>query len=481
MNWPFRLVIALVVGFVGSVSQAQTGMAGFTLSNTDISGTTESGIGATFFSVRLNVQPSSNVVLSLTSSGKAISLSATNLTFTSENWNTNQHPLIYGVENNVIDRDRTFTITVSVVDTSSDNDFDNVPDQTLMGSLRDNDTAGFTPSRTALGTISENGGSISFTVALNAQPHSNVELTLTKSGKEVSLSATTLTFTSATGNWNIQQTITVSGVNNNMQDGDLAFMVTIGVDEDSSDDDFDSVGNQVLSGIVSDDEVPGFKLNPSGSLANIDEGGDTTIFTVVLNIQPANDVVIDVTSSDTTIVTVTQAKLTFTGGVTGNWNSQQTVTITSGEDDSTYDDSYTITLAIDDANSDANYNGVTDQTIIGIVSDNSTAGFTLSKTDLGTISENGGSTSFTVVLDAQPRSPGQVIVSFQSSGKTVSLNATNLTFTSANWDDRQTIIVSGVNNNIQDGDLSFLLEASISRFLTTDDNFDDVPSNRSAE
>ena len=91
------------------------------------------------------------------------------------------------------------------------------------------------------------------------------------------------------------------------------------------------------------------------------ETGTTDTFTVVLNIQPASDVVISVTSGDTGEATVSASTLTFT---TGNWNSAQTITVT-GVDDDTVDGSQdtTITLAVVDASSDNNFDSLSDQTI----------------------------------------------------------------------------------------------------------------------
>ena len=70
----------------------------------------------------------------------------------------------------------------------------------------------------------------------------------------------------------------------------------------------------------------------------------------MLTEQPATDVVLTILSSDTSEATVSPATLTFT---LGNWNLPKTVTVT-GANDSIVDGSQvsTITLAVDDLNSD---------------------------------------------------------------------------------------------------------------------------------
>ena len=486
----YTITVAVVSGgessYTTAISATITGsvddndVADIVLSRTTF-GTTllEDGSNSTFFAVSLDAQPNSNVVLTVTSSGKPVSIQdnlaadVDILTFTPDNWDTRQLIFISAVDNNFVDSVLTYMITVGVVASSSDASFRSVVDKTISGvAIMDDDVAGFTPSRTALGTISEDGGSTSFTVVLTAQPRSNVVLTLTNGGKAVSLNVDTLTFTSATGNWETEQTIMVSGVDNDVTDGDLPFMVTVAVDA-SSDDDFDSIADQVLSGTVSDDEVPGFKLNPSGNLANIDKGGQTT-FTVVLNTEPVGDgtVVIALTSSDNAIATVAPAELTFTGGVAGNWETAQTGTVTAVDDNTIDgDENYTITVAVDDVNSSSDYHSVSNLELSGTVTNNDMADFTLSETTLGTISEAGGSTSFTVVLDAGPSN--NVVLTLTKSGKEVSLSTATLTFTSGDWDDRQTIMVSGVDNDSTDGDLAFAITVGVDDGAS-DDSFDGV-------
>ncbi|MFL3016323.1 MAG: hypothetical protein ACJZ2F_02145 [Acidimicrobiales bacterium] len=86
------------------------------------------------------------------------------------------------------------------------------------------------------------------------------------------------------------------------------------------------------------------------------EAGTTDTFTVVLNAQPASDVVLTVTSRDTGEATVT-SPLTFTSAQTGS--TPQTVTVT-GVDDNLVDGTITsaITVAVKDDSSDNNFDPV---------------------------------------------------------------------------------------------------------------------------
>uniref|UniRef100_UPI0014834832 DUF4347 domain-containing protein n=1 Tax=Synechococcus sp. UW105 TaxID=337067 RepID=UPI0014834832 len=71
----------------------------------------------------------------------------------------------------------------------------------------------------------ETGNTSTFTVVLDAQPTANVTVNLTGADStEHSLSASTLTFTNA--NWNTPQSITVTGVDDSLDDGDITTTLT---------------------------------------------------------------------------------------------------------------------------------------------------------------------------------------------------------------------------------------------------------------
>ncbi len=76
---------------------------------------------------------------------------------------------------------------------------------------------------------------------------------------------------------------------------------------------------------------------------------------MVLDTQPTADVVIGMSSSDTTEGSVSPASLTFTAT---NWNIPQTVTVT-GVDDAIVDGDIAYTVVTATAiSADANYNGI---------------------------------------------------------------------------------------------------------------------------
>ena len=132
---------------------------------------------------------------------------------------------VTGVDDNIIDGTISSTITVAVNDGSSDNNFDPVADQTVTATTTDNDVAGFTIAQTGGSTaVAETGTTDTFTIVLNAQPASNVVFAITSSDTGESTVTSTLTFTNA--NWNTAQTVTVTGVDDNLIDGSVNSTLT---------------------------------------------------------------------------------------------------------------------------------------------------------------------------------------------------------------------------------------------------------------
>lgn len=103
--------------------------------------------------------------------------------------------------------------------------------------------------------------------------------------------------------------------------------------------------------------VPGITVVETAGATVTEEAGTTTdTFTLVLDTQAIDDVVIDLTSSNTFEATVSPASITFTSS---NWDTPQTVTLT-GVDDAADDGdvAYTVNFTVSSVGDDV-YNGFT--------------------------------------------------------------------------------------------------------------------------
>ena len=229
------------------------------------------------------------------------------------------------------------SITHAVVASRSADEFDAVNIAGVAVTVTDDETAGVTVSETTL-TVDEGGSGNLHGEVLDAQPTSDVVISVTRTGSsDVTLDTdtgtsgnqTTLTFTTA--NWSTAQTVTVAAA----QDADAvndAAAISHAVDASRSANEFDAVTIGGVAVTVTDDDTAGVTV--SETTLTVAEGGSAT-YTVVLNLQPTSDVVINVTKSGSSDVTVSPATLTFT---TANWSTAQTVTVAAAQDADAVDD-----------------------------------------------------------------------------------------------------------------------------------------------
>ena len=223
---------------------------------------------------------------------------------------------------------------------------------TAVVTIIDDDTAGITVIPTSGLSVTEAGGTATFTVVLNKQPGANVSLALSSSDTtEGTVSPASLTFTPI--DWTTPQIVTVTGVDDFVDDGDIAFNI-ITAAASSDDPAYDGMNASDVAFINIDNDTAGITVTPTSGLS-VTEAGGTATFTVVLTSQPGANVSIDLSSSDTTEGTVSPAILTFT---TANWNSAQTVTVT-GVDDIVVDGNIDFDIVTAAASStDLKYNGM---------------------------------------------------------------------------------------------------------------------------
>jgi hypothetical protein len=188
--------------------------------------TTESGSTATF-QVVLGSRPNSNVTFNLTSSNidEGI-LSTSTLIFTPDSWNIPQTVVITGVDDLLMDGNQAYQIITSPV-VSDDPRFNgsNPPDVSVTN--LDNELTGITVTPTSGLVTTEAGGTASFKVFLNSAPTSTVTIPISSSNtQEGTISMAFLVFTPS--NWNVPQTVVVTGVNDHVNDSNKAYSIVLG-------------------------------------------------------------------------------------------------------------------------------------------------------------------------------------------------------------------------------------------------------------
>src|SRR5205814_1501526 len=142
------------------------------------------------------------------------------------NWNTPQTVTVTGIDDFVDDGDIGYSIVTGAA-TSTDGNYSGLNSSDVSVTNADNDAAGITVSPTSGLTTTEAGGTTTFTIVLTSQPTANVTIPISSSNiAEGTVSAPSITFTA--GNWNTPQTITVTGVNDAVDDGDVAYTIVTG-------------------------------------------------------------------------------------------------------------------------------------------------------------------------------------------------------------------------------------------------------------
>ena len=425
----------------GDRSVAETPAApGVTLSKTAV--IVDEG-GNNTYTVVLDVQPSAKVVISLRKSGSAdVTATPTKLTFTTSNWSTAQTMTVAAAEDaDAVDEAASIAHYVEPNETKA-YEYHSV----FVGSVAvsvDDDDAGVTVSASAV-TVDE-GGSVSYTVVLDAQPSSFVAINVTKSGTGVRVDPSWLVF--YVNDWNTPQKVLVRAPMDADAVDDTA-SIAHSVRALSSADEYDAVSIGSVAVTVDDDDVG---VTVSESAVTVDEGVSGS-YTAVLDAQPASDVVIAV-SSDNADVTVSPATLTFTRA---NWDTAQTVTVAAGQDADAVNDAASITHAVVASSSANEYDRLTIGSVAVTVTDDDDDGVTVSESAV-TVAE-GGRASYTVVLDAQPTS--DVVISLTRRGSSdVTLSPATLTFTTSNWSTAQTVTVAAAEDTDGGNDTASIAHA----------------------
>ncbi len=245
----------------------------------------------------------------------------------------------------------------------------NVRDWTANTQIRDDDdAAGLTVVESQGSTrTGEAGTTDSFTVALSSEPTAAVTVAASipsgSSGEgELSVdgggtwgSSGTLSF-SAT-NWSVAQEVRVRGVDDDADDGDASYAVTLNPDS-AADANYRGLGNVTVSVTNLDDDAAGLTVVESQGSTRTSERETTDSFTVALSSAPTAAVTVAVESGNASegLVSVAGGSTAATAALTFDattWSTAQTVTV-HGQNDGPAnpvdgDVSYVITLDPDSA------------------------------------------------------------------------------------------------------------------------------------
>ena len=409
-----------------------------------ISGNTSENGGAATFTVRLGSAPTANVTIPVSSSdlseGKP---NKSSLTFTNANWNGDQTVTVTGISDNLADGATTYSIVLGIT-TSTDTIYNALDPADVSVINTDIRSASFVISAISSST-SEMGTQATFKIHLGSQPTANVTIPVSSSDPtEGTINKSSLIFTSA--NWNVDQTVTVTGISDSLADGSITYQIVLGTTT-STDSLYKALDPADVT--VTNTDVRSASLVTSAISGDTSESGTQATFQVRLGSQPTANVTIPVSSSDLTEGTVDKSSLTFTNA---NWNGDQTVTVT-GVSDAEVDGAMNYNIVLGATSSDDSLYNNLNPAAVSITNIDVTpepiASVSVSKTSVE-VDESGASATFNVALGSRPTA--DVTIPVSSSDLTeATVNTNILTFTPSNWAENQTVTVTGVSDNIADG------------------------------
>ena len=183
---------------------------------------------------------------------------------------------VTGVDDLLPDGDQHYTI-VTAVAVSTDPDYNGMnPADVAVVNQDDEPPPGITVTpETGLRTT-EGGGTATFTVVLDTQPAAEVTVGVDSSDPtEGTVSQASLTFTTA--NWNVAQPVTVTGVNDSVEDGDQTYTIVTSAAV-SADPDYNGIQAADVTVVNEDDEAYILQLPNGGASFEVShEAGDLVV------------------------------------------------------------------------------------------------------------------------------------------------------------------------------------------------------------
>ena len=230
---------------------------------------------------------------------------------------------------------------------------------------------------------------------------------------------------------------------------------------ESSDADYDGLnaGDVPLTNI--DNETDGVTLDFGAGLTTSEDGGDAT-FRIVLNAQPTANVTFSLESSDGARASRTTAGLASPA----NWNAPQIITVT-GVDDNRVDGPQPYTMGIGSAtSSDSAYSGLAGGSVPLLQRERQPARSTAPQVSAAFEPAKLARTQgLPFSSSAQPAANVTLRLSSSDTSEGIPTPG-SLVFTPANWDAPRTVTVTGVDDDLDDGNQVYTI---VTAALTSSD------------
>ena len=307
------------------------------------------GAAPTTFGITISYQPAEDVAMAFTEvNGRSIleggTTTETSLVFTAGNWDQPQTLSLALAEDEVFDTGPPVSRLNTVI-TSDDPNWNGISAAKVFFNIIDNDGPQIlmTPTENIDNplVVHEDGiDNAQLTIQLNMQPTGFVEVSfvfidslaeiLEPDSTELEADIPVVVFDDT--NWDVPVTITLTGIDDNVADGDQEQRVIAHVTNSNDFFWFQTFSDQTYVTVI-DGLTPAPELEPAGITVDIlsgknklrvDEHGQGDFFSVVLDSKPTSDVLIDLVSTDRSEGSLSLSQLIFT---TDNWNVAQIVEV----------------------------------------------------------------------------------------------------------------------------------------------------------
>ena len=362
------------------------------------------------------------------------------------------------IEDAIDEADETIIVTLAVAGATTADDVTIQTPITSTNTITDDDTADVRVVQPASASIAE-GTMTTYTVELRSDPE-DATVTVTPASSDAmvaTVAPAVLTFVSA--DWNVAQTVTISGVDDADAIADPAVMITHTVAGYTQGDGTAITTATAVPMTVTETDMA--RITVAATATAVNEGADA-VYTVVLDTMPSAQVVLNPDSDRMYMSTPAGgvsfddadfAALTFT---TMNWNTAQTVRLTVDDDadavGGTFSPGYTATAGSGDY---ATLQNTGTNRLVFTVTDPEDATVTESVAAISVM--EGMSGAYTLVLTSSPLGGNVEITPVNPTPAVATLDTDTLTFTADDWNVAQTVSVSGVQDPdaVEDAPVTF--------------------------
>lgn len=399
---------------------------------------------STIMILKLTSIPEAPVTIALASRDLSECNVPASVTLNSTNWKNGVGASVFAVNDDVDDDDQSCNVQATV--SSADSHYNGLAISDFPVTVVDDDQAGTVISPAAL-MISEPAESATFTIALTSEPTATVNLNFLSgdSGECFVPAAAALD----AGNWRTGVLVTVTAVDDAIDDE--AQLCTVATSTGSSDPKYQTIVSADLPVTVNDDDVAGVIVTPQEVTAA--EPSGRTAFSITLTSEPTATVTVNLRSGDIGECTVpTSIALDAT-----NWATGLSVPV-HAVDDRIDDGEQRCAVETVVTSADGDYADIdATDVVVTVQDDGDSAGILLSSIAV-TVSEPAGSAGLTVTLTSEPVAPVTVILTASDSSE---CSASGVTLDATNWESGVMVLVSAVDDHVDDGLQSCTLHSMV--------------------